>query len=40
MRKIEATFKEVPHKIPGTIDTPEKFEAKRLELSPSTSGRA
>ena len=33
MRKIEATFKEVPHKILGTIDTPEKFEAKRLELA-------
>ena len=33
MRKIEATFNEVPHKIMGTVDTPEKFEAKRLELA-------
>lgn len=32
-RKIQATFKELPHKILGTIDTPEKFEAKRLELA-------
>ncbi len=32
-RKIQATFKELPHKIIGTIDTPEKFEAKRLELA-------
>jgi len=33
MRKIEASFNELPHKILGTIDTPEKFEAKRLELA-------
>lgn len=32
-RKISATFKELPHKILGTIDTREKFEAKRLELA-------
>jgi cytochrome c-type protein NapC len=32
-RKIQATFKELPHKVMGTIDTPEKFEAKRLELA-------
>jgi len=32
-RKTQATFKELPHKILGTIDTPEKFEAKRLELA-------
>lgn len=32
-RKIQATFKELPHKILGTIDTPEKFEVKRLELA-------
>jgi len=32
-RKIEATFKEVPHKILGSIGTKEKFEAKRLELA-------
>jgi cytochrome c-type protein NapC len=32
-RKIQATFKELPHKILGTIDTKEKFEAKRLELA-------
>jgi len=32
-RKMQATFKELPHKILGTIDTPEKFEAKRLELA-------
>ncbi|MSP50027.1 MAG: hypothetical protein EXQ95_11975 [Alphaproteobacteria bacterium] len=31
-RKIEAT-NEVFHKIAGTVDTPEKFEAKRLELA-------
>ena len=33
VRKIQATFKEVPHKVLGSIDTPEKFEAKRLELA-------
>src|SRR3989344_8919450 len=32
-RKIQATFKELPHKILGSIDTPENFEAKRLELA-------
>lgn len=34
-RKIKATFKELPHKVLGTIDTREKFEAKRLELAQS-----
>lgn len=33
VRKIQASFKELPHKIMGTIDTKEKFEAKRLELA-------
>jgi len=33
MRKIQASFNELPHKILGTIDTPEKFKAKRLELA-------
>ncbi|WP_428609121.1 NapC/NirT family cytochrome c [Sedimenticola sp.] len=32
LRKIYAS-KEVWHKIIGTVDTPEKFEAKRLELA-------
>ena len=32
-RKIQATFNEVPSHFLGTIDTPEKFEAKRLELA-------
>jgi len=32
VRKIKAT-NELYHKIAGTIDTPEKFEAKRLELA-------
>ncbi len=32
-RKISATTKELPHKILGTIDTPEKFEARRLQLA-------
>jgi cytochrome c-type protein NapC len=32
-RKIQATFKELPNKILGTIDTKEKFEAHRLELA-------
>jgi cytochrome c-type protein NapC len=31
--KTKATFNELPKKILGTIDTPEKFEAKRLELA-------
>lgn len=33
VRKIEATFNELPKHLLGTIDTPEKFEAKRLELA-------
>ena len=33
LRKIRATFKEVPNAILGTIDTREKFEAHRLELA-------
>ena len=32
-RKIQASFNELPHTILGTIDTPEKFKAKRLELA-------
>lgn len=32
-RKTQATFKELPHKVLGTIGTPEKFEAKRMELA-------
>jgi cytochrome c-type protein NapC len=32
-RKIEATFKELPHKVLGTIDTREKFLAHREELA-------
>lgn len=32
-RKIQATFREVPHAILGTINTPEKFEARRLQLA-------
>lgn len=32
-RKIQATFKELPHKILGSINTKEKFEAKRLEMA-------
>jgi nitrate/TMAO reductase-like tetraheme cytochrome c subunit len=31
--KLRATVKELPRKIMGTIDTPEKFEARRLELA-------
>jgi len=34
-RKIQATFKELPHKVLGTINTREKFEAKRKELAES-----
>lgn len=34
-RKIKATFKEVPGKIIGTIDTPEKFEAHRQRMADS-----
>jgi len=33
MRKIQATFNEVPHAILGTINTPEKFEAHRAEMA-------
>jgi len=33
LRKVKATFKEVPYKLLGKIDTPEKFEAHRLELA-------
>ena len=32
-RKIQASFNELPKKIMGTIDTPEKFKAHRLELA-------
>ncbi len=32
-RKIQATFNELPKKVIGTIDTPEKFEAHRLRLA-------
>ena len=32
LRKVKAT-RELYHKVMGTIDTPEKFEAKRLELA-------
>jgi nitrate/TMAO reductase-like tetraheme cytochrome c subunit len=32
-RKIQASFNELPGKILGTINTKEKFEAKRLELA-------
>lgn len=31
--KLRATVNELPRKIIGTIDTPEKFEARRLELA-------
>jgi nitrate/TMAO reductase-like tetraheme cytochrome c subunit len=34
-RKIQATFKELPRKIMGKINTKEKFEAHRLELAES-----
>ncbi len=33
LRNIQATFREVPHELLGTIDTREKFDAKRLELA-------
>ena len=33
LRKIKATFNEVPHAIIGTIDTREKFEAHRAEMA-------
>jgi nitrate/TMAO reductase-like tetraheme cytochrome c subunit len=32
-RKIQASFRELPAKVLGVIDTREKFEAKRLELA-------
>ena len=32
-RKMQATFKELPHTVIGTIDTKEKFLAKRKELA-------
>lgn len=32
-RKIKATFKEIPGKIIGTVNTPEKFEAHRQRLA-------
>ena len=32
-RKIQATMHEIPHWAMGTIDTPEKFEARRLYLA-------
>lgn len=33
LRKIQATLHEIPHWVMGTIDTPEKFEARRLFLA-------
>jgi nitrate/TMAO reductase-like tetraheme cytochrome c subunit len=33
MRKIKASYKELPNKVLGTIGTKEKFEAKRRELA-------
>ena len=35
LRKMQATFKELPNAILGKIDTPEKFEAHRLEMAQS-----
>jgi cytochrome c-type protein NapC len=32
-RKVEASLHEIPHWLMGTIDTPEKFEARRLFLA-------
>lgn len=32
-RKMQATVGEIPHWLLGTINTPEKFEAKRLQLA-------
>ncbi len=32
-RKVKASYVELPAKILGTIDTPEKFETKRMELA-------
>jgi len=34
-RKVQATFKELPNKILGKIDTPEKYEAHRLAMAES-----
>ncbi len=33
LRKMKASFNEIPHAIMGTIDTPEKFEAHRAEMA-------
>lgn len=33
VRKVQATFNELPLHLMGALDTPEKFEAKRLELA-------
>lgn len=33
VRKLQATFNELPRHLLGTIDTPEKFEARRLSLA-------
>lgn len=33
VRKIRASLHEIPHYLMGTIDTPEKFEARRLYLA-------
>lgn len=33
VKKLRATVGELPHWLMGTIDTREKFEAKRLELA-------
>ena len=33
LRKMQATVNELPKKVLGTIDTPEKFEAQRLALA-------
>ncbi len=35
LRKVKATFKEVPSHVLGKIDTPEKFEAHRLAMAES-----
>jgi cytochrome c-type protein NapC len=32
-RKVQASFNELPKKVIGTIDTPEKFEAERLTMA-------
>ncbi len=33
LRKIQASFNEIPHAIMGTIDTPEEFEVHRAEMA-------